>query len=523
MAAQDLFLQIGSARDVTDAKERIVYRFLEILPGALVWGTFVCAVIFSWLAPVWVAGFILAFALYWIYKVVYLAIHTRVAYRKMQAHQGRDWMRALRELRPEEYRLSVADWQEIWHVVILPMYQESYQVVRPALEALSVASWPNNRKFVVLATEEAAGEEAQAVARRLESEYSGVFGTFLVTVHPKGMPGEIPGKGANERWAGMKAKEIIDGLGIPYEQVLVSSLDADTVVYEHYFACLSYHYLTIQDPLHASFQPVPLFINNIWEAPAISRIIAFSSTFWHTMNQARPEKHLTFSSHSMPFKALVEIGFWQPNVVSEDSRIFWQCFLHYNGNWRVESLYYPVQMDANVARSFWRTLGNIYKQQRRWAYGVADLPYAIFGYWKKRRDIPFSAFWQYIFPVAEGFYSWATHAILLFVLGWLPILLGGDEFRQTLFAYNVPRLTRTLLTIAMVGIISSAYLSIRILPPRPPSYGKWRYAMMVLQWCLIPFSLILFGSLPSIEAHTRLMLGKYLGFFVTEKHRKTSL
>lgn len=523
MTTQELFLRFGTARDVENPRERFAYRFLEILPGMLVWGTFFVAVILSWLQPLWVAVFILAFALYWIYKVLYLALHTRAAYRTMRAYQERDWIAALQELPPSQYKAPLGQWRDIWQLIILPMYKEPYEVVRPALASLEHSSWPKERMMVVLATEESAGGYAQDIAHRLQNEFGATFGHFLVTIHPRGLPGEIAGKGANERWAGVKAKELIDALSIPYDHIVVSSLDADTVVYEHYFACLAWHYLTVEDGQHASYQPVPLFINNIWEAPAISRVIAFSSTFWHTMNQARPEKHLTFSSHSMPFAALVEIGFWQPNVVSEDSRIFWQCFFHYNGKWRVVSLYYPVQMDANVARSFWRTLWNIYKQQRRWAYGVADLPYAIFGYWKKRREIPFSAFWQYIFPVAEGFYSWATHAVLLFALGWLPIILGGDAFRETLFAYNLPRLTRTLLTIAMVGMISSAYLSIRILPPRPPSYGKWGYAMMVLQWFLIPFSLILFGAFPAIEAHTRLMLGKYLGFFVTEKHRKNSL
>ena len=46
----------------------------------------------------------------------------------------------------------------------------------------------------------------------------------------------------------------------------------------------------------------------------------------------------------------------QTNIVSDDSRIFWQCFFKYNGDYRVKPLYYPISMDANVARSFFRTL-----------------------------------------------------------------------------------------------------------------------------------------------------------------------
>ena len=521
------YLTVGKASDLQKEGDRRLYRFLEILPGGIIWMTFGILVLFSWLEPSWVASFIIGFDIYWLLKTIYLSFHLRSSYRRMKRYIDVDWLHNLNGL--AGYRIPAAYWQDIYHLIIFPMHREPLSVVRPSFEALAKTDYPKDRMIVVLAVEEAGREKAQEVARAIEQEFANSFFILKVIIHPFGIPGEIAGKGSNEAWAGRLAKEtIIDFLTIPYEHVVVSVFDVDTVVYPKYFSCLTYHYLTAEHPLRTSFQPIPLFINNIWEAPALARVIAFSSTFWHLMNQARPEKKVTFSSHSMPFRALVDIGFWQKNVVSEDSRIFWQCFLFYGGDYRVEPLFYPISMDANVAPAFWGTLKQLYKQQRRWAYGAADIPYYLFGFFKnwfspgqdRRARIPFHKIYNYGFYTLEGFWSWGTNALIILVFGLLPLFLGGEEFNATLLSYNLPRITRVLLTLAMIGIISSAYTALLLLPPRPPRYGKWHYPIQILQWFLIPFIMVVFGALPAIEAQTRLMLGKYMGFWFTPKMRK---
>jgi len=69
-------------------------------------------------------------------------------------------------------------------------------------------------------------------------------------------------------------------------------------------------------------------------------------------------------------------------------------------------------------------------------------------------------------------------------------------------------------------MIVSAIISQLILPPRPSRRSRWKNLSMILQWLLLPITLIIFGTFPALDAQIRLMLGKHLGFWVTEKVRK---
>lgn len=514
------YLHIGRAGDLKDEKDRRLYRFLEILPGVGAWLTLMLVVALSFLTPVFVALFIIAFDVYWLIKTIYLSLHLKVAYSKLKINSKINWLGRLNQLPITSYQLlGLKSWQDIYHIIFLPLYKESYEIVAASLEGLLKSNYPKSQIIVVLCWEERGGDGTRQVVEVVEKKYKNEFLKFMSVMHPADLPNEIPGKGSNTAYAAnIIQEELIDRLQITRDRMVVSNFDIDTIVYPEYFGILTYTFLTTPEPLYASYQPIPLYVNNIWETPSFARVVAFSATFWHTIKQERPDSATTFSSHSMSWRALENVGFWQKNIVSEDSRIFWQCFLRYDGNYKVISLYYPVSMDANVAPTTFETFKNVYKQQRRWAYGVENVPYFLFGFIKNKL-IPLKKRLYYGFIVAEGNHSWATNAIILFLLGWLPVVIGGSEFNRTVLSFNLAYLTRTIMTLAMLGLVSSAVLSIILLPPRPSQFGRFKYCLMALQWILFPVTTILLGAIPALDAQTRLMLGKYMGFWVTPKNR----
>jgi hypothetical protein len=507
-------LHAGRASDLPAGKERRLYRALEVLPGVLAWGTLLGAVALSALLPVWASAAIIAFDLYWLLKTVNLSLHHRHNWARMRRSVKLDW-RAKLEADFGGRRESVS------HLVLLPYYREDEVVVRGTLEALARAEYDLSKILVVLAAEERAGEAAGALGRKMEAEFGPRFGGFLLSVHPADLPGEMPGKGSNIAYAAERARvELLEPRGLDQSKVLVSAFDIDTVASPAYFSCLTWHFLSDPDPARASFQPIPLYNNNIWHAPAFSRVAALSSTYWQMIEQERPERLVTFSSHAVPFATLREVGYWQRNMVSEDSRIFWNLFFAHGGEYRVVPIAYPVSMDANLAPSIVETAKNVYRQHRRWCWGAENVPYLLY-HLLRHPTMPLGQRLRVAFTQLEGYWSLATNPLIIMLLGWLPVILGGRAFNESVLSYNLPTVTSIIMTVAMGGLLLSAAIGLTLLPPYPAGLpGKRRrYAAMVAQWILVPIHIVAFGSIPGLDAQTRLMLGRYMGFWVTPKAR----
>jgi len=525
-------------------------RFWEILPGALSLSILAAPVLLSFLWPAGVAYFIILFDSYWLVKALVMGGHLIAGLLHLKRDTAIDWLRrcqattnlqVLAENLKRSYQESFGfraakyyeDWQEVeeilkyperfknWrkiiHGVVFAVYKEGPEVLEPSLEAITKSDFPQDRVIVVLAVEERAGPAQRAMAFRLRQKYRHQLRDFLVFVHPDGLPGEIKAKGANVSWAAQEFRRYLDSRELAYEDVIFSVFDADTIVHPQYLAYLTYKYVVNPDRLQRSYQPIPLFNNNIWQVPAINRLVAFSSSFWQMIEATRPYRLVTFSSQAIPFKTLIDIGFWDKEVVNEDSRIFYQAYFHFDGDYKVVPLFIPVSMDAVLGKGFWDTVKAQYLQKRRWAYGIEHFPYLVWQFFLKRGLM---SLWQrfiWVSRMLEGHVSWATSSLLIALGGWMPILLNSN-FRETVLAFNLPVLARNVLSFTWIGVLISGWIGFQLLPKRQRP-AKNKLVEYFAQWILVPIAGIFFGSIPALDAELRLMLGRYMGFRVTEKVR----
>lgn len=487
-------------------------RELEIIPGFISWGTIIGFILLAIFKPVLCAILVIIFDFYWIIRTAYLTTLLVMAYQKLTQQRNMDWLKLCQEIKPAR------KWQELYHLVIFPVYKEGLDILRPSLEALRLAHYPKEKIIVVMAFEERFAPAKQSAAV-LEKEYKGVFFEYVTTFHPDNLPGEKRAKGANATWAAKKACGIVASKKIPLENIVVSCFDADTCVDKGYFGCLSYHFLTHPKPHQASYQPMPVYNNNIWHAPSFARLVEVSASFCQLIESMRLEKFVTFSSHSMSFKTLVDIDYWPVNMVSDDSVVYWKAFLYYKGDYRVVPLYTTVSMDIAYSDNFFKTLVVQYKQKRRWAWGVENFPFVVSRFLKDN-EIPLLTKIRRTFHLLESHVTWAVWANIIVIIAPLPLLLGGVLFNQMPIGYNLPRITGLLLNFTLGTSIVWIVLSRIILPTRPKDVRWTKNIVMYLEWVIVPFIIIILGSTPALDAQTHLMLGRYMEFSPTIKKRK---
>ncbi|MDD3607277.1 MAG: glycosyltransferase family 2 protein [Candidatus Moranbacteria bacterium] len=554
----------------SDPREHQIQRIVEFLPGFLTWATIFGMFFFSWLIPTWMAIFIILYDIYWILRTIYISTYSIMAYRKMKRWMKVDWFYRLhniyrgndflkemeseleglkKELRNTNFlhfgkrndlqqniierknfikraevdlksKKDFIDWKEIYHVIMLPNATEGAEIIEPAIEAIYRANYPKDRIIILLAMEEREPIEARNAKRDiLYRKYGDKFFDFLVTVH-KVKAGEMKCKASNTTYAAKELKKYLESKKIPLENVILSNFDCDTQIHPQYLAALTYEYVTEPDRLKFAYQPLPMYHNNLWDTIAPVRVIVTGSSFWHMVESMRPEHMVTFSSHSEPFKTIVDVNYWPVNVISEDSVIFWKGYTYYDGDYKVKPIYLPVSLDAVLGKNYWHTIKNQYKQKRRWAYGIENLPLLTRAFLKNKK-IKLRKKIKHFLVMLEGHHSWATAPLILALLGWLPLILGNERFNESVLAHNLPYITRFLMTLATLGIVVSMFLSFLLMPPRPERYSKKRYIYMFSQWFLAPLVAPFLGAMPAIDAQTRIMLAKYFGeFWVTEKIRK---
>lgn len=484
---------------------RQIQRALEIFPGFTSWFLILMPVILSFFHPAIVAYFVIIFDIYFFYKSASMSIYSGMAYLKMTAHSVIDWRAEVNKRK---------DYKNIHHLIIIPTYKEPRYKLLATLEYIAKSDFPTKQMTIILGMEKREGKEAQEKSAELTAKVKKYFANVWTSYHPD-IDGEVKGKASNEAYACKWAKDKLLQKGYAFKNIIVTSCDADSLFPEKYFSYLTNSFLTDKDRYYHFYHAPFLLYSNFWEVPLAVRVKSTLDSISRMAFLMRPDKLIQVSTYSASLWLIDSVGYWDTDMIPEDWHIFMQAFFKHGEKVATVPIFLPIMGDAVQSPTYWSTLKSRYEQERRWAWGVTDIPYAV----KKYFTTPNIPFWPKtlrLLRLLESHLFWPVNFFILTLGASIPPLIN-PAFSRTILGHNLPRVSGFILTLSTVFMVILIYVDAKTRPPRPEKFSLLKMPLLLFQWVFLPVISFFFSSLPGLDAHTRLMLGKRLEYKVTEK------
>ena len=531
-------------------KRTKLYRFFEILPGAISIGAIALLIILSFLSPLAASLYILFLVLLTFVRAITTAYRTIQGRLAMQKTVSVDWKTRLDDLSHPKtalkkyanltnaeikrnyklrdhiarlHNLANSDGypkpRQILNVVMVALYNEKYEVLGPTFKNLSEMDYDIKKNLVVfVAYEQRGGQAALDTVAEIKKHWTGVFRDLVFVEHPTGLPDEVIGKGPNLTYAGPKVSEWVRQHHIDSKNVIITTLDSDNKPDRQYFSYLTYKWIITPNRQQCSFQPICLFNNNLWDVPAPMRVVALSNSFWNVVSSMRPGTLKNFASHSQGLYPLEQMNFWSKRTIVEDGHQYWRSYFFFDGDYEVVPLRMGIGQDAVLSSTYRRTLKAQFIQMRRWAYGASDDAYiATHLLSKDYRGSKLDGWWRF-FQSLEGHISLACMAPIVGFGAFAPLYINPMAAHTSILVNDLPLIVSRVQQIAVIGLVVTVIASLSMLPPRPKRYRKSKNIWMILQWVFMPINAIVYSSASAYVAQWRLMTGHYMDKFdVTEK------
>jgi hypothetical protein len=100
--------------------------------------------------------------------------------------------------------------------------------------------------------------------------------------------------------------------------------------------------------------------------------------------------------------------------------------------------------------------------------------------------------------------------VFLITFGFGMVTLVNPYVKQSNFAYSLPDIMSTILTITLIFLIPGTYYRTKLAGEPPKNWPLYKKFLVFLEGPLIILNLLTYSFFPWIEAQTRMMLGKQM-------------
>ncbi len=486
------------------AGSRFFLRLFDIIVPVFTWILITLPLWLSPFHPAVVAYFIIAFDLYFFYKSYTTVYYAVLSYQTIQKYQRFPFYKKI----ANHKRAS-----EVQHFVIIPNYLEPLYKLESTLNALAKNDLPFQTIHIVLAFEKRETDSSKK-AEEVRRKFISSFKDILVTHHEL-KENEVEGKASNQTYACQVVDQYVTEHKMRRENVIITICDADSHLPKNYFSYLTLEYLKDKNHLYHFYWAPVLLYNNFWKLPFFVRIQATLSSILRLAFLSQTKKLIQISTYSTNLWLLKKLNFWDVDIIPEDWHIYYQAFFMFGEKIQTIPLYTLVNGDAVYSGGIVKTLVNRYEQEKRWAWGATDIGYVLKNFFSSSHIKPSVKLKKLLF-LTETHLLWPVSFFALTVSALIPPLVN-PLFKRTVLGFLLPKLSSLILTLSTSALLIYVYLDIKLRGKFSQKTPLKSLPLLVIQWYLLPVVSFILSSLPALEAHTRIILGKNLKYKVTEK------
>ena len=262
------------------------------------------------------------------------------------------------------------------HLAILPIYKEPFDVVCRTLEYLERQSLDSKRFLAVFIGFEERSPHIESFRKQLFDRFGNSFCLLSTTVHPFGLPGEVPGKCSNGRWLAMyaekEARRMMPELGV--DRMIIDSLDADTLYHRNMLAAISEDFFRLpeQERHEAIWQGGQFFNWGLAQSSFMTRLTAIYRTLWMIGFNIPMGAHC-MSTFSSSMKLCRDNDYFSAEYQMDDMNYYVGCMATTGGRLSLRPVYLPVICGPTSGENPYMELREWAVQGHRWSIGAFEI------------------------------------------------------------------------------------------------------------------------------------------------------
>jgi hypothetical protein len=259
------------------------------------------------------------------------------------------------------------------HIMVTFVYKEPLAMLKKNLQM--VLSLNGGKEVIMVICLEEKTPELGSKMREIESEFDNKFEMLIITVHPYGVEGDIPGKCSNSNFGIRSLNNYLTSLDPLFNtsDYILTNFDVDTVFHKNFLDILTQSVIENEAQLsRIVFQPLLFYNWNLDKLSFFTRIIGIMRS---TMmcGALVPFNLNIMSVYSASLKLWVDGGFTHPFYQMDDIICYIRWMIVSKQILKIKPIYSPTLSGPTSGENWRKELFELVRQGKRWSIGSAEV------------------------------------------------------------------------------------------------------------------------------------------------------